>query len=57
MLQNRALRHGKQRNVGSGWIKEEKLIKTAMTEDKCKQFEESAFGHLGFFQRWQLGVE
>ena len=27
-----------------------------MIWDKWKQFEEPAFGHFGFFQRWQLGV-
>ena len=32
-------------------------IKTAIIEDKWKQFEEPVFGHIGFFQRWQLGVE
>ena len=28
LLQNRALRHYKQRDVGSVWIKDEKRIKT-----------------------------
>ena len=36
MLQNRALCHCKQRDVGSVWIKDEKC----MIEDKWKQFEE-----------------
>ena len=34
MLQNRSLRHFKQRDVGSVWIKDEKHIKTAMIENK-----------------------
>ena len=28
-----------------------------MIEEKWKQFQEPVFGHLEFFQRWQLEVE
>ena len=29
----------------------------SLTEEKWKKFEQSLFGRLGFFQRWQLEVE
>ena len=32
-------------------------MKTSLTEEKLKQFEQPLFGRFGIFQRWQLEVE
>ena len=55
-LYSRALRHCKHHN-SSARIKDEDRMKTSMTEEKGKQFEQLLFGHFKFFQRWQLEVE
>ena len=34
-----------------------KNLKTSLTEEKWKQFEQPLFGRFEFFQRWQLEVE
>ena len=49
---------GKRMNIKKiKLFKDDKRIKTTMSEEKRKQFEEPVFGHVGFFQRWKLGVE
>ena len=37
--------------------KDEERMKTSLTEEKWKQFEQPLFGRSEFFQRWQPEVE
>ena len=44
-------------NVTTATLKVEERMKTSLTEEKWKQFEQPLFGRFEFFQKWQLEVE
>ena len=40
-----------------GILHSEERMKTSLTEEKWKQFEQPLFGRFEFFQRWQLELK